>query len=47
MYGHSSTGFSPYQGGYPGSSQTPTSYPGQPAIGRGFSNIQVNQGAVN
>ena len=47
MYGHSSTGFSPYQGGYPGSSQTPPSYPGQHAVGRGYSGIQVNQGALN
>ena len=46
MYGQSSTGFSPYQGGYPGSSQTPTSYPGQHAVGRGYSGIQVKQGAL-
>ena len=46
MYGHSSTGFSPYQGGYPGSSQTPTSYPGEHAIGRGYSGKQINQGAL-
>ena len=47
MYGHSNTGFSPYQGGYPGSSQNPTSYPGQHMIGRGYSGIQVNPGASN
>ena len=47
MYGHPSTGITPYQGEYPGSSQPPTSYPGQPAIGSGVSGIQVNQGALN
>ena len=47
MYGYSSAGFSPNQGGYSGSSQYPTSYPGQHAIGRGYSGIQVNPGASN
>ena len=34
-------------GGYPGPSQTPTRSPRQHAIGRGYSGIQVNQGASN
>ena len=47
MYDHSSTGFSPNQEGYPGSSQNPTSYPGQHVIGRGYSDIQVNPAFLN
>ena len=47
MYGNSSTGFLPNQEGYPGSSQNPTSYPGQHVIGRGYSGIQVNPGVLN
>ena len=46
MYGHSSTVFLQNLGGYLGSSQTPTSYPGQHAVGRGYSGIQVKQGAL-